>query len=215
MTRKRHLKWFQDAYSDALARNPKANFSFVGHSNGTYLFGESLRSIPGMRFDRAVLVGSVLPASYAWKERFAQKQLTALRVDGSAFDWPVGWLCRALRSIGMRDIGTGGFEGFEFDDAAKKEEFFWYNGGHGEPLNKANLPAIAEYAVTGGLVKPGRLRDKVPWWFSLVSRSLGLLTPLAALTVFGLVVWLAFTNPVLALLILATLVVVISILDVI
>ncbi len=56
-TRRKFLGWLQDEYAEALARNPLARFYFVGHSNGTYLFGRSLLAVPAMRFERVLLVG--------------------------------------------------------------------------------------------------------------------------------------------------------------
>lgn len=138
--RRRYLQWFQDQYSEALARNPHATFNFIGHSNGTYLLGESLRAIPGMQFNRVVLVGSVLPIDYDWDKRCDFEQVKSVRVDGSCYDWPVGWLCSGLRGLGMRDVGTGGFEGFTRSAKLNKNEFFWYNGGHSAPLATDNLP---------------------------------------------------------------------------
>ena len=171
MLRRRNLTWFQDAYSQALAHNPRATFDFIGHSNGTYLFGESLREIPGMQFDRAVLVGSVLPSDYDWARRAEARQITMLRVDGSRFDWPVAWLCSALRGIGMKDVGTGGYDGFT-SVGPEKHEYFWYRGGHSEPLAPRNLPALAEYAVTGVPASAEDLDDQPVAWFAVVSRAL-------------------------------------------
>ena len=99
ITRRQHLSWFQDVYSEALANNPQAAISYIGHSNGTYLLGQSLRDIPGMRFEHAALAGSVLPRDFDWKTCIARNQVKRLRVDGSNRDWPVGFLCSALRGL--------------------------------------------------------------------------------------------------------------------
>jgi alpha-beta hydrolase superfamily lysophospholipase len=179
--RRKWLRWFQDQYSQALARNPRARFSFIGHSNGTYLFGESLRQIPGMKFDRAVLVGSVLPRQYDWDRRQQLNQIREIRVDGSCYDWPVGWLCSALRSMGMRDLGTGGYDGFDELSEGAKLEVFWYRGGHSAPLASSNLPALAQFAIAGTVLRPSGLCERVEW-FALCSRALGVLgLPMAVL----------------------------------
>ena len=193
MRRRKHLRWFQDAYTESLARNPHARFSFVGHSNGTYLFGESLRRLPGMQFERAVLVGSVLPADYDWNERARRGQIQKLRVDGSCYDWPVGWLCSGLRGIGMRDVGTGGFDGFT-SVGPEKTEFFWYAGGHSRPLEESNLPALAKFAVTGTVVPPSQIGQNSNV-FSAVSRAARLLSPLVVLAAvggLGFLLWSSF-----------------------
>lgn len=185
MTRKRHLSWFQDAYAEALARNPRAEFSFIGHSNGTYLLGQSLKAIPGMRFERAVLAGSVLPRDFDWETCVKRRQVQSLRVDGSNKDGPVGLLCSALRGLGMRDIGTGGFLGFTRN--IPQEQFFWHRGGHSAPLEAPNLPGLAEYAVTGTVVRPpdSAMAPELKW-FSALGRMMVWIGPLvlAALLVF-------------------------------
>ena len=66
LTRRRNLYWFQDQYTFRLANHPDLPIHFVGHSNGTYVFGQSLRRIRAMRFDRIFLAGSVLPRDFDW-----------------------------------------------------------------------------------------------------------------------------------------------------
>jgi pimeloyl-ACP methyl ester carboxylesterase len=210
MTRHRNVRWFQDKYSEALARNPHARFSFIGHSNGTYLLGESLRTIPGMQFEHAALVGPVLPASFDWDGPAKRGQIGALRVDGSCYDWPVGWLCSALRGLGMRDIGTGGYEGFTTLANNTKHEFFWYSGGHSAPLAAANLPALAAFAVAGSLVSPQCGKEVA--WFSFVSRILKL-SFVGMIVVLAGIVYLLVVNPLAGLAVLAAVVLAVVILD--
>lgn len=149
--RKRNIEWFQDQYSYYFSRYPDAEFYFIGHSNGTYILGESLKKVSTMRFKRIYLAGSVLPCDYPWAERFYYQQLEDLRNDRSSLDWPVGILCSGLRGVGMHDIGTGGFDGFRFDDG-RTQEVFYYNGGHGKPLEESNLDNIIDYILTGKVV---------------------------------------------------------------
>jgi hypothetical protein len=65
---RRPLRWFQDQYSNVLADNPSATFHFVGHSNGTYLLGQSMLAIKGMQFKRVFLGGCALPAEFPWDD---------------------------------------------------------------------------------------------------------------------------------------------------
>ena len=182
MTRRRHLTWFQDVYAEALANNPKATISFIGHSNGTYLFGESLKSLPGMKFENAVLVGSVLPRNFVWQPHFEHNQIKRLRVDGSNLDWPVGILCSALRAVGMLDIGTGGFLGFTNPSVQQEPRVFWYKGGHSAPLSAPNLPALAEFAVTGTMINPPmEAMGPEVTWFATLGRAMAVLGPLVVL----------------------------------
>lgn len=147
-TRWARLQWFQDQYSACLAENHHAEFLFVGHSNGTYLLGESLRRIPGMRFKRVVLAGSVLPPDYPWSELLKSGQVEAVRNHRSRADVPVAILCSALRGLGMKSVGTGGFEGFA-DAREPVREVYWYDGGHSRAIQEDNYDTLVEFAATG------------------------------------------------------------------
>jgi alpha-beta hydrolase superfamily lysophospholipase len=170
-TRRRFLGWLEDTYSERLASNPKATFHFIGHSNGTYLLGHSLARIPGMRFDRVLLVGSVLPTDYDWRGRRAARQVQMLRNDRAARDVPVGVLCSGLRALGMRDIGTAGVDGFYAWDDPAKREVFYYKGGHSAALAPENLASLAAYVMDGAATEPAGLPREPPRSFSLLSRA--------------------------------------------
>jgi pimeloyl-ACP methyl ester carboxylesterase len=126
--RRRHLRWFADQYTFYLARNPDMKFHFVGHSNGTYIFGQSLARISGLKFGQVFLAGSVLPQDFAWQVQ-AENRIDKLINVCATKDKPVAWLCSALRGFGQRDVGVGGFQGFElFTDGP---QIRWIEGGHG------------------------------------------------------------------------------------
>lgn len=189
--RKRNIEWFQDQYSYYFSRYPDADFYFIGHSNGTYILGESLKKVSTMRFKRIYLAGSVLPCDYPWAERFYYQQLEDFRNDRSCWDWPVGILCSGLRGVGMHDIGTGGFDGFRFDDG-RTQEVFYYNGGHGKPLEESNLDNIIDYILTGKVVlKPEVLvsAKKVSSLFRWCSRVAPYVTPVLLALLLLLVVY--------------------------
>lgn len=173
-TRRQHLPWFQDQYAQCLARNPHAEFIFVGHSNGTYLFGESLAVIPAMRFHRAVLVASVLPPDYNWAERVRRRQLHSLCTLRSNLDWPVGLMCSALSGLGMRDVGPGGFYGFTNADQRTTEDLYWYNGGHSKALEPGHLSHLVDLldppAANPVCQVCAVTNTSPPAWFSTLSR---------------------------------------------
>jgi pimeloyl-ACP methyl ester carboxylesterase len=126
--RRRHLRWFADQYTFYLVRNPKMTFHFVGHSNGTYIFGQSLARIPGLIFDRVFLAGSVLPQDFGWQVH-AENRIKHLVNVCATKDKPVAWLCSVLRGFRQRDVGVGGFQGFEL--FANGPQIRWIEGGHG------------------------------------------------------------------------------------
>ena len=180
--RRQNIRWFQDQYSYRFALNPKTEFHFIGHSNGTYILGESLKKVSAMRFNRIYLAGSVLPCQYPWQERFDLGQLKELRNDRSCWDWPVGILCSGLRGLGMKDIGTGGFDGFYFDDD-RIEEVCYYYGDHGKPLNKENHSSILAFILGGDRSHPPNLLtlEQVSAKFKLISRMAPYFAPLLLL----------------------------------
>jgi pimeloyl-ACP methyl ester carboxylesterase len=182
ITRRRTLRWFQDNYSYHLTKYPNLPFHFIGHSNGTYMLGQSLRRVHAMRFARVYLAGSVLPRDFEWQRCHDRGQVGQFVNICSSKDKPVAWLCSALRGLGMRDIGEGGFTGFDVlpDNA---HQFRYLNGDHGAALAPDRLPAIAEYIRTGQISTPTKLTHPT-MLFSLISR---LAPVLARVTVAGVI----------------------------
>jgi alpha-beta hydrolase superfamily lysophospholipase len=183
--RRRELRWLQDQYSERLARHPRAAFDVVAHSNGAYLVGQSLERVPAMRFRRVLLLGSVLPSDYSWSERREWRQADVVRADRATDDVIVAVFCNALHAVGMSDVGTSGWAGF--DDDGVEVQSTWYPGGHAAALAPANLPSIAQFladSAPGDIVqasmagaassRPGRafvvLSRLAPWmaWFVVI-----------------------------------------------
>jgi hypothetical protein len=194
--RRQNIRWFQDQYSYHIALNPKSECYFIGHSNGTYVLGESLKQVSAMKFQRIYLAGSVLPREYPWQERFDLDQVKELRNDRSCSDWPVGVLCSGLQGLGMKDIGTGGFTGFNFADD-RTEEVYYYKGGHGEPLAKENQNNILAFILDGDRSHPSNLLEitQISSNFQWISRMAPYFAPVLLLLVlcFGcLWVWWIF-----------------------
>lgn len=190
--RNRFIPWFIDQYSEQLAQNPAAEFYFAGHSNGTYILGESLRRIPRMQFARIYIAASVLPTQYEWDDVVGvQRQTRFVRSDMGTEDWPVGVLCRVLNRLGMRSIGPGGFDGFEFGD----KDHIAYNrfaGGHGAMLDEHNVESIAAFLLAGEPAAIGKTPEAAnSGLFQLFSKYGDLLLPLILLVLLaGLVLLL-------------------------
>jgi pimeloyl-ACP methyl ester carboxylesterase len=142
--RMRNLPWFLDRYSYHFARNPDTRFHFVGHSNGTFILGTSLQRVPAMEFERVYLAGSVLPSGFPWKSMLGTR-VRSVANQCSSLDWPVGVLCRSLKEIGFRDVGTGGYDGFT--DLKPEDQTRWFDGDHGSPLRRPNQAAIVDYIL--------------------------------------------------------------------
>jgi pimeloyl-ACP methyl ester carboxylesterase len=185
--RRTKARWFQDQYGDLAAKFPDGNFFFIGHSNATYMLGQSLSKIPMIRFVRAYMAGSVLPSGFDWSQCFQRRQLWALRSDRSAADLPVGLLCSALSFMG--DIGTGGFAGFRTAPIGLREGRY-YLGGHSKPLeDRRNLERIVDEVMTGTVQDPvGPVGLPNPWLVRL-SHALKYLGPVILTAILGCGVW--------------------------
>ena len=168
--RRRRVRWFQDTYAYFMARNPKAEFRFLGHSNGTYLLGESLKQLSGMRFSKVVLAGSVLPRDFNWRSRVDNQQVVELWNHRALLDVPVALLCNALRGLRMKDVGTGGYEGFSAFPAIR--ECSYHPGGHGAALEKDHL-LILTSQIIGSDAAPvcHPLTESSIRWFDRLSRA--------------------------------------------
>ena len=177
IVRRHRVRWFQDTYAYFLARYPKAEFRFLGHSNGTYLLGQSLRQLSGMRFTNVVLAGSVLPRDFDWRGRVDTKQVSKVWNHRARFDVPVAILCNAMRGMRMTDVGTGGYEGFGVVPGL--HECSYHPGGHGSALKKEHLPVLASQvtdlagaAAADANVSPCKPLEESPkTWFNYLSRG--------------------------------------------
>ena len=181
--RKRYARFFRDFYTEVICRNRDARIYVLCHSNGTYALGHCLQEFQAISVERVALAGSVLPTDYPWSSLIDRKQVLSVRNDCASRDFPVALLCSALRGLGMRDIGTGGFNGF-FGGAV--EEVRYHPGGHGAMLKESNLDSMLRYLLNDEEAgEPVKLIDDVPKMRRL-SRAMPLLTVvLVATAVFG------------------------------
>lgn len=149
-TRSRNLRNFLDWYSRLYVTHHAASFNFAGHSNGTYMLGQALLNVPAIHFDRVYLAGSVLPREYPWSKIVDRNQVCKIHSDRASQDWPVGWLCAALRGVGMRDVGTSGFDGFDQAVPELSEHMYSFHGNHGAALTGRNrLQEVAAFLHSG------------------------------------------------------------------
>lgn len=180
--RSRNIAVFQDWYTEVLAEHPTAEFSIIAHSNGTYILGHSLLATPGMRFVNVALAGSVLPRNFwlRFGERLGQ-QVGRIRNDRADRDWPVALLCSALRGLFMRDIGTGGFAGFNGDAT---HEVAYHRGGHGEALKPDHHRSLVDFVFGHDVVEPDGLRTQ-PGIFRQLSNAAPYAAALGGLVALG------------------------------
>ena len=143
------VEWLMDQYSEAKAIYPNAKFSFVGHSNGTYLFAKALEQYPSCRFERAVFVGSVVHRNYRWGQRIESGQIKRVLNVVASRDWVVAFFPKALQMLGLQDLGSAGHDGFAELKTYPQDlaEIRYVNGGHSAGLSEKNWPAIADFIL--------------------------------------------------------------------
>ena len=162
--RRKNIRVFQDWYTEALAEHPNAEFNIIAHSNGTYILGQSLLATPDMKFNRVALAGSVLPCNFSWAQRKANEQVKRVRNDRANRDWPVALLCNALRGLFMKDVGTGGFDGF---DGNATEEIAYFPGGHGTALAPENQESLVDFIFDQEAPRPTMLMESPGYYRQL------------------------------------------------
>jgi len=165
--RGKFVRVLQDQYTQAVARYPRAEFSVIAHSNGTYMLGHAMLKSPGMRFQRVYLAGSVLPQDF-WG-RFAPRPLPAGRIrnDCANRDWPVALLCNALNGVRMKDVGTGGFAGFLGNST---QEVAYLAGGHDAALLEKRRDGVVDFILGQNVAVATDVRD--PGWFRPFSNAM-------------------------------------------
>jgi pimeloyl-ACP methyl ester carboxylesterase len=186
--RRRPSRDLKDAYNECVTRYPDVEFHFLGHSNGTYQLGRALRDVPEMRFGRVVLAGSVLPPDYPWDERFRSGQVVELENHMSLKDLPVGYVCSALRAIGMRDLGTGGFTGFEKTGTGAYRPIAYYDGDHGAPVRPPALNQLVDHVLglpSDPVDAPDPELEYLPSWRRRISLACSLFAPILVLAALG------------------------------
>jgi alpha-beta hydrolase superfamily lysophospholipase len=161
--RKAKVRWFMDRYTEQMAQVPNATFNFVGHSNGTYLLAEGLRDYQTLRVNRAVFMGSVVPSTYNWPLYFSQGRIRGLRNDRASADFIVAVFPGFFQQLGQvlpfkwaRDIGDGGFRGFDRRPAQGVVQKNYIRGGHSAALAwNENHATVARFLFDGGTGPPG------------------------------------------------------------
>jgi len=186
--RQEKVRWLMDQYTEALAKYPDADFSYVGHSNGTYLLARAVRDNPSCHFKHVVFAGSVVPSRYDWQsllprapsgapgnvleEPRVQKVLNYV----ATCDLVVAIFPKAFEMLRLADIGSAGHDGFRTVDP-RVPQVRCVCGGHGAALREENWDDIANFIVNG--VVPDRFHNPQ----SQVAKLLGRFAPLIWLAI--------------------------------
>lgn len=150
--RRQKVEWLMDQYTEALARYPNAKFSYVGHSNGTYLLARALELYPCCRFERVVFAGSVVRRDYDWRRFLGGPQP---RVRGvlnfvATGDWVVAFFPKFFQLFKLQDLGSAGHDGFVLSQPdTGVSQVTYVKGGHGAAIVESVWNVIAGYVVDG------------------------------------------------------------------
>lgn len=181
--RRAKVEWLMDQYIENSALYPKAKFSFIGHSNGTYLLAKALTDYPACRFENIVLAGSVVHSRYNWHSLIQQKRIKSIYNFVATDDWVVGIFPKTFQTLRLQDLGSGGYDGFEcLDD---KTQFKCIEGGHSAAIEEHVWDEIAHIAIHGTPSRKGPLVRKER---SFIMKLLGIFSPLIFLVGFFLLV---------------------------
>jgi len=170
--RREKVEWLMDQFVEALARYPNARFSYVGHSNGTYLLAKALTEYPACRFHNVVFAGSVVSRNYDWRTAQRRGQVQGVLNYVATADLVVAWFPGAIEKLRLQDLGTAGHNGFDqfSQDNSYRDKLFevrYIPGGHGAALREENWDAIAHFIVYGSPLLPNAIATKPHrnWFF--------------------------------------------------
>ncbi len=159
------IHWLTNKYVEARRRYPNAKFSYIAHSNGTYLLAHALENYPDMNFERVIFAGSVVSFKYNWQkivERYKRQQqntndenqLGEMRVLNftATFDWVVGLLPMIADIFPLNwlfgpNLGGAGVIPFKSQDVEGGDSKI---GSHSAAIQEDNWEFLAKFAVIDG-----------------------------------------------------------------
>jgi hypothetical protein len=189
-TRRAKVEWLIDRYTENLALYPNADFSFIGHSNGTYLLAKALEECPACRFKNVVFAGSVVRTDYNWNEKIRTGRVQAVLNYVASADWIVAFFPKALQLLGLQDLGSAGHDGFAIAAGAPAvRQVQFVRGGHGAALQEENWDGIAQFIIDADDMEAVPRRIVAPARSPLVVLP-GLAAPVLWLMVAGLLIWI-------------------------
>jgi pimeloyl-ACP methyl ester carboxylesterase len=183
------MEWLVDQYIENLALYPNAqdNFSFFGHSNGTYLLAAALKRYPAIKFRNIVLAGSVVHQNYKWEQLKKEGRIGNYFNLAATGDWVVGIFPKAFEKLPFMDLGAGGFDGFRSIPA--NSQLTYIKGGHGEGTREKYWDEIAYFMVHGNTSQNASVfvpfKRRVFWKLVGIAAPLPLLTGIAIIIVIG------------------------------
>ncbi len=110
--RRDKVEWLLDQYVAAKSLYPEASFSYIGHSNGTYLLAKALEICGAIRFDDGVVFcGSMVRRNFEWA-RYIPSRVSRMINYVATDDWVVAIFPHGLERLRLQDVGGAGHLGF-------------------------------------------------------------------------------------------------------
>ena len=170
--RRSKVEWLIDQYTETLALYPEANYSFIGHSNGTYLLARALEDCPSLHFNRIVFAGSVVRRDYDWCSMLETGRVRGVLNYVATADWVVACFPKLMQDLHLQDIGSAGHDGFSQSwsispSGLKQVEYI--AGDHHAAIGEARWDELAEFIIDGTL-PPLRNDNRRAWWVVALGR---------------------------------------------
>jgi pimeloyl-ACP methyl ester carboxylesterase len=142
--RRSKVEWLLDQYVTAKSLYPKAKFSYIGHSNGTYLLTKAIEICPAINFRRVVFGGSVVRCDYEWSQLIPTRVNAVLNYVATA-DWVVAIFPQGLERLGVEDLGGAGHLGFA--PCANVRNYHYVKGMHSAALTRDRWDEMAKFVL--------------------------------------------------------------------
>ncbi|MEM9823756.1 MAG: YqiA/YcfP family alpha/beta fold hydrolase [Bacteroidota bacterium] len=191
--REKKVHWLMDQYVEALAMYPNAEFSYVGHSNGTYLLAKALKDYQCCRFKHVVFASSVVRTDYDWETPINTGKVKAVLSFAATNDFVVAWAPYFFETFDILDLGGAGHIGFR---SKAIHQIKYVEGGHSAAREEDNWNSIADFIINGPPAIPTQeiIREKQPSGFkglTLLGRFGCFIFLFAAfLSVLGYLLWM-------------------------
>jgi len=163
--RRSKVEWLIDQYTEALALYPEAAFSYIGHSNGTYLLARALQDCPCLHFNRVVFAGSVVRREYDWSSMLETGRVRGVLNYVATADWVVACFPKLMQDLRLQDIGSAGHDGFlqSLQTSPSGLQQVYVAGDHGAAIGEPRWDELAEF-VLDGTVPPLTNDNHRAWW---------------------------------------------------
>jgi pimeloyl-ACP methyl ester carboxylesterase len=147
--RRGKVEWLLDQYVTAKSLYPEARFSYVGHSNGTYLLAKALELCRPLVFEEGVVfAGSVVRRNFEWEKYVPHRVSRMINYVASA-DWVVAIFPYGLERLRLQDVGGAGHVGFTYEKKGKVTNVHYAKGSHSAALAPDRWQEMADFVLEG------------------------------------------------------------------